>query len=121
MNGQIRLRRLSLSGTIATVCIVFSLVPPRAAGADPPSPAAAHALQSKVSLADLDLSTEKGMRAAHKRLKRTAEHLCRQLGDGASSTFRWTYAVCVQETLADAIHELNVPAVAALDEPRAKH
>jgi len=121
MNAQICLRRLSSSAAIATACIVLSLVTPRGAGADPPSPPAAHALQSKVSLADLDLSTEKGMRTAHRRLKRTAEHLCRQLGDGASSTFPWTYAACVQRTLADAIHELNVPAMAALDETRAKH
>ena len=114
-------RRRSSSAVIATACIAFSAVAPLAAFADPPSAPAPQTLESKVSLADLDLSTAKGVRAAHKRLRGKAEHLCRQLGDSVSSTFRWTYAACVRATLADAIHQLNAPAMAVLDRPRASH
>lgn len=120
MNAQTRLRRPSSGAVIATAYIAFSAVAPLAAFADPPTAPAPHTLESKVSLADLDLSNAKGVRAAHKRLRGKAEHLCRQLGDSASSTFRWTYAACVQKTLANAIHQLNVPAMAALDQPRVK-
>lgn len=117
MNARIRLRPSS-SAVIATACIALSAVAPLPALADPPTAPAPHTLESRVSLADLDLSTAKGVRAAHKRLRGKAEHLCRQLGDSASSTFRWTYAACVQESLADAVHQLNVPAVAVLNQPR---
>ena len=120
MNAQTRARRPSSSAVIAIACIALSAVAPLAALADPPTAAAPDTLESRVSLADLDLSTAKGVRAAHKRLKSTAEHLCHQLGDSVRSTFRWTYAACVQETLANAIHQLNVPAMAALDQPRAQ-
>jgi UrcA family protein len=118
MNAQTRLRPSS-SALIATACIALSAVAPLPALADPPTAPAPHTLESKVSLADLDLSTAKGVRAAHKRLRAKAEHLCRQLGDSASPTFRWTYAACVQESLADAVHQLNVPAVTVLNQARA--
>ena len=117
MTAQTRFRPSS-SAVIATACIALSAVATLPALADPPTAPAPHSLQSKVAMADLDLSTAKGLRAAHKRLRAKAEHLCRQLGDSASSTFRWTYAACVQESLADAVHQLNVPAVAVLDQPR---
>jgi UrcA family protein len=118
MNAPTRLRPSS-SAVIATACIALSAVAPVPAVAGPPTAPAPHTLESKVSLADLDLSTAEGVRAAHKRLRAKAEHLCRQLGDSASSTFRWTYASCVQKSLADAIHQLNAPAVAVLNQPLA--
>jgi UrcA family protein len=120
MNAQTHRRRPSSRVVIATACIALTAVAPPAAFADPPSAPAPHTLESRVSLADLDLSTSEGVRVAHKRLRAKAEHLCRQLDDSASSTFRWTYAACVQATLANAIHQLNSPAMAALDEPRAR-
>jgi UrcA family protein len=118
MNAQTRLRPSS-SAVIATACIALSAVAPLAALADPPTAPAPHTLESKVSLTDLDLSTAKGVHAAHKRLRGKAEHLCRQLEDSASFTFRWTYAACVQKSVADAIQQLNAPAVAVLNDPRA--
>jgi UrcA family protein len=121
MDTQRHLQCPSSSAVIAAACIAISAVAPLAAFADPPAVPATHTLESKVSLADLNLSTEKGLRAAHKRLERKAEHLCRQLWDSTSATFRWTYAACVKETLAEAGQRLNAPAMAALDQPRAKH
>ena len=120
MNAETGLRRAPLSAVVAIACIGVAAVVPLAAFADPPSAPNSQTLESTVSLADLDLSTPDGVRAAQKRLKGKAECLCRQLWDSVSTTFRWTYAACVQETLANAIRQLNVPAVAALDRAGAK-
>ena len=117
MNTQTGLRGPS-SMLIATAYIVFSAVAPVVAFADPQAAQAPHTLESKVSLSDLDLSTQEGLRAAHKRLRGKAEYLCHQLWDVTSASFRWTYAACVKETLAQALQRLNVPALAATDGPR---
>src|SRR6516164_4552104 len=117
MNAQKPLRP-SLRAVIATGCIGLSAITPLVAFADPPTAAPPRTLDSKVSLSDLDLSTPEGVRAAHKRLERKAEYLCRQLGDSVSTTYRWTHAACVQATLADAIERLNVPSLVATDRPQ---
>jgi UrcA family protein len=114
MNAQTSLRRPSSSAILAAACIALSAVAPLAVYADPPTVHAA-TLESTVSLSDLDLSTSEGVRAAHKRLKRKAEHLCRQLWDDTSATFRWTYDACVKQTVANALQRLNVPRLAEMD------
>jgi len=81
MNDQTRRRRPSTGAVITIACIALSTVAPFAAFADPPTAKTPRTLESRVSVADLDLSTAKGVRKAHKRLKRTAENLCRQLGE----------------------------------------
>jgi UrcA family protein len=117
MNAQTPFRHPA-SKAVFTACIALAAVAPLAF-ADPPTGQTPHVLESKVSLSDLDLSTPEGVRAAHKRLRHKAEHLCHQLGDSTSASFRWTYAACVQETLANAIQQLNAPALAAADRSRA--
>jgi|SRR6516225_10265157 UrcA family protein len=119
MNAQRRLRS-SLRAVVATACIGLFAIAPLVAFADPPSAQTPHVLESNVSLSDLDLSTPEGVRAAHKRLKGKAEHLCRQLWDDVSATFRWTYDACVKETFANAIRQLNAPALATADRARAE-
>ena len=120
MNIQSPPRRLSSKAGLTTACIALAAVAPVAVFADPPTAPTPHILESKVSLSDLDLSTPEGVRAAHKRLERKAEYLCRQLGDSVSTTYRWTHAACVQATLAEAIQWLNVPALVATDRPQAQ-
>ena len=119
MNAQRRLRP-SLHAVVAAACIGLPAIAPLVAFADPPTAAPPRTLDSKVSLSDLDLSTPEGVRAAHKRLRHKAEHLCHQLWDSTSASFRWTYDACVKETLADAIQQLNAPALAAAHRSRAK-
>jgi len=116
MNAHTSLRRRSLTTVVATVCIVFSIVAAAAASADSPAPRTP-TLEATVLLSDLDLSTPAGVRAAHKRLRKKAESLCRQLWDSASATYRWTYAACVQATLADAVRQLDAQALAANQRP----
>lgn len=114
MNTQIPLRRFAPSAVSASACIALVLATPLTARADPPVPPSA-TLQSRTSLSDLDLATRQGMRAAEKRLRKKAENLCRQLGDSTSASYRWTYAACVRETFANAMQQLNGPAVAAIE------
>jgi UrcA family protein len=118
MNAQTRLRP-SLRAVIATVCIGLSAIAPPVAFADPAS-ARTPTLESKVSLSDLNLSTPQGVRAAHRRLRAKAEHLCRQLEDSVTTSYRWTHAACVRATFVNAIQQLNVPALVAIDPPQAQ-
>jgi len=119
MNTQTCLRRPSLAPVILTACFAFSVVAPLVTFADPAPPQIPHVLESSVSLSDLDLSTPEGVRAAHKRLRGKAEYLCRQLWDGVTTTYRWTYAECVKKTVADAIQRLDGPALSVADQIRA--
>ena len=120
MNAQTPLRHPSSKAVFTTACIALTAVAPLAAFADPPTAMPPRTLESKVSLSDLDLLTPEGVRAAHKRLRGKAEFLCRQLEDSVTTTFRWTYAACVQQTLANAIRQLNAAALAAADRPPAE-
>jgi UrcA family protein len=118
LNAQTRIRRPSSITLLGIAYIALSAVAPPIAGADPPAARTTRTLESRVSLADLDLSTPEGVRAAHKRLSRKAEYSCRQLWDSVSATYRWSYAACVKATLADAVQQLNVPALSAENQSR---
>jgi UrcA family protein len=83
----------------------------------PSAPAKAESVAATVSLADLDISTPDGIRSAHARLARVAQHLCRKLGDNRKVSDPATYADCCRETLANALRQLNVPVVADLPRP----
>jgi UrcA family protein len=76
----------------------------------PDSPAARTAA---VSMADLDLTTEAGMRTARERLHATARRLCRRVVDPWAVSHQQDYVACVDATLASALTQLPSPAVAA--------
>jgi UrcA family protein len=78
------------------------------------APVRAESVSASVSLADLDVSTPEGIRAARARLARVAQHLCRKFGDERKVSDQATYADCYRETLADALRRLNLPVVADL-------
>lgn len=120
MNAQARRHGALSSAVIATTCIALSAVASLPALADPPIAPTPHTLESRVSLANLDLSNPEGIHAARERLRGKAEHLCRQLGDSVTTTFRWSYAACVKETLANAVQQLNAPAIAVANPPRSE-
>jgi UrcA family protein len=86
--------------------------------ADPRPPAAkAESVAATVSLADLDVSTPEGVRAASARLAKVAQRLCRKLGDARRVSDWATYTECYRETLANALRQVTVPAVAGLPRP----
>jgi UrcA family protein len=76
--------------------------------AEPPrGTAKAESVVATVSLADLDVSTPEGVRAANARLAKAAQRLCRKLGDTRRVSDSATYADCYRETLANALQRLS--------------
>jgi UrcA family protein len=63
---------------------------------------------ANVSLADLDLSTLEGSRAAHERLESMARRVCTELARNHELTYQPNYAACVHDTLAGAWAQANV-------------
>ena len=64
---------------------------------------------AKVSLADLDLSTPEGWRAAHERLETMARRLCTELARGDHELwYHPSYPACVHDALANAWAQANV-------------
>jgi UrcA family protein len=118
MNTETRLPRRSFSPhtgirTIAMV-VLFGLAP-AAALADPPAAPVAATRSAKVSLADLDPSTPEGARVAYERIRSVAERLCDDREDPWSRYHAATYNACVRETVADAVRQIQTPALAALE------
>lgn len=63
---------------------------------------------ANVSLADLDLSTPEGSRAAHERLEAMARRLCTELARYHELTYQPNPAACVHDTLLGAWAQANV-------------
>jgi UrcA family protein len=73
-------------------------------------PVGAAETSTVVSLADLDLSTEKGMEAARERVHQAARKLCKRMMDPWSLSQQPDdpdYVQCVDETTADAVTNLQ--------------
>jgi UrcA family protein len=62
-----------------------------------------------VSVRDLDLSTPEGMKAARKRVQKTAQRLCFQLADPADLSHQANYVKCVDEAVTGAMHQVTDP------------
>jgi UrcA family protein len=118
MNTETRPPRRSFSphtwlGT-SGMLVLFGLAP-AAALADPTAAPVAATRSAKVSLADLDLSTPAGARVAYERIRRLAVRLCDDRGDPLSRYHAAAYNACVRETVADAVRQIQAPALAALE------
>jgi UrcA family protein len=69
-------------------------------------------VSASVSLADLDITTVEGTRAAQDRLKAMAQRLCRKFWDERKVSASDTYVECTRDTLASALAQLKVTAPA---------
>lgn len=69
-------------------------------------------LGASVSLANLDLSTLEGSRAAHERLEAMARRLCAELARRHGLSYQPNYDACVHDTLVGALAQANVLAAA---------
>jgi UrcA family protein len=121
MNIKTRLRhrtfdRIALLPAVALATILVGVTAPVLADAPQPT-ATTESVTANVSLADLDVSTPEGARAASARLAKVAQHLCRKLGDTRRVSDSATYADCYRETLANALRQVNVTVVAGLPGP----
>ena len=92
--------------TLLALCALASGI----AVAGPNTESAPVTRSAKVSLADLDLSTPQGARAARERLRQTARHLCDRVADELDLSRQTNYVACVDETLAAALRKVNEPA-----------
>ncbi len=80
----------------------------------PPAAATPESLVERVSLADLDVSTPEGIRAARARLAKVAQRLCRKLGDARRVSDWAAYTDCYRESLANALRQVPPSVVAAV-------
>lgn len=78
-----------------------------------PAPVAPESRTSKVSLADLDLTTPEGEQAARERLHREARRLCSQVADNEDLSYQPNFVACVDKSLAEALRQIAGPALAA--------
>jgi len=70
-------------------------------------PAQAAEASASVSLADLNLATEKGMQTARERLHETAQRLCRKLIDPWGLAAHDDYVHCVDEATTAAVGKIQ--------------
>ena len=101
----------------AAVAAILACVTDSVLADAPRASAQVESVAATVSLADLDLSTPEGARAANVRLAKVAQRLCSKLGDTRRVSYSATYAECYRETLAKALHQLNVPVLAGAPSP----
>lgn len=102
--GDSSVAKLVMTG----LCIVFMTA---AIGKQLPAQAAeAIAL---VSVADLDLSTDKGMQAARDRVDETARRLCKRLINPWSLSHHSQYVRCVDDATTAALGQIHGPALVA--------
>jgi UrcA family protein len=80
-------------------------------------PAQAADASAIVSLADLDLSTEKGMQTARERLDATARRLCKQVIDPWALSHHEQYLRCVDDATTAALERLHSQALVAQARP----
>jgi UrcA family protein len=116
MNIKTRVRHWTFDGktllpAVALAAMLASITDSVLADA-PRGIAKAESVVASVSLADLDVSTPEGARAAGARIGKVAQRLCRKLGDTRRVSDSATYADCYRETLANALRQLNGPVLA---------
>jgi len=99
----------------AALMTLLAIAPIAVAAGTQPAPAP-EIRAARVSVADLDLSTPQGMRAARDRVQKMARHLCTQLEDLRDLSHHSNFVACVDDTLASALRQVN--ALAAAEESR---
>jgi UrcA family protein len=120
MNTETNLpRRSSLECVVRKVAVIaLCAIAPFAAMADQQPATTFVTRTTNVSLADLDLSTPAGQRAARERLHQIARCLCSQVADIQDISHQSNFVACVDETLANALRQLNGPTLAATEKSR---
>jgi UrcA family protein len=108
MNTQSILR----AGMLAALCGIGPMA--AVAGAAPSTAPVVHS--TSVSLSDLDLSTTDGRRMARDRLHETARRLCSQVAASQDLSHQANFVACVDETLANALRQLDAPTRQAVAE-----
>ena len=83
------------------------------------SPSAAISRSTTVSLAGLDLSTSAGIVEARKRLHQAARAACSRVSDSLDLSHQTNFLKCVDESLTNALQQLNHPSRMAINQSSA--
>lgn len=97
---------------LMSLCMIFFT-----AAISKQSPVQAADASAIVSLADLDLSTEKGKQTARERLDETARHLCKQVIDPWALSHHAQYLRCIDDATTAALGRLHSQALVAQARP----
>jgi UrcA family protein len=106
MNTQSIVRTVTLAALVG--------IGPAAWAASAPATSVTHS--TSVSLSDIDLSTTEGRRMARDRLHETARRLCSQVAASQDLSHQANFVACVDETLANALRQLDTPTRRAVAE-----
>jgi UrcA family protein len=102
-------------GTKATPILMALCTMGLVAAVDAQRPASADDVRmAKVWVADLDLGTTDGMKAAQARVSQAARHLCTQVAQMDDLSRHANYLACVDASVTAAMQQLKGPALAAL-------
>ena len=102
----------SLTVLWTAALIALSATTPTPGTADQHAATASDTRVADISLADLDLSTPEGLRAARDRLRTMARRLCAELAHSRELSYQPNFAACVDDTLAGALAQVNALAAA---------
>src|SRR5260370_3862019 len=91
----------------ATILMALFGIAPDPTIADQHAATAAVSRVADISLADLDLSTPEGMRAARERLHAMAQRVCAEPAVGRGRSSQPNFAACVDTTLAEALRHID--------------
>jgi UrcA family protein len=105
-------RRLFGSGsrnvpTVAAVIALLTAAPVTTMAVDPGSDSVLQQLAAKISLSDLDLTTERGLQLASERVHHTAVRLCNRLRDMQDLGHHEAFVRCVDQAVASASADLS--------------
>ena len=92
---------------LTVLMALLALVPVRAKTADFPSDRVLESLTMKVSLSDLDPTTDRGLEIASERIHQAARRLCTRLQDMQDLGHQRAFVRCVDRAVASASAELN--------------
>jgi UrcA family protein len=108
--------RSSLACVVRKVAVIaLCAIAPFAAMADQQPAMTSVTRTTHVSFADIELSTPAGQRAARERLHQIARRLCAEVAGPQDISHQSNFVACVDETLANALRQLNGPTFAATE------
>jgi len=106
---------------LTALIALLALIPVTAKAADLLPDGVLASLSKKISLGDLDLTTDQGLQIASERIHQTARRLCTQVQDSRDLAHRSAVVRCIDRAVASASSELRArthrgaaPAVASI-------
>jgi UrcA family protein len=113
MNIQLASTRFTIKATLSAAALAAVCAFAPAAVVAEQTGTSSGSKSAKVSLADLNLSTPEGMAIARDRLHQTARVVCDRVADSLDLSRQPNFVKCVDETVANALRQIQGSALAA--------